>query len=1500
MHNDLENHKDLIATNPIIQAISGDASASNEIPDDIVDYDFDKNLNPVEMFQVVDADSSQQDAILWAKRDISFILQGPPGTGKSQTITNIIAECLADGKKVLFVSEKMAALEVVHRRLTSAGLDDFCLILHNYRANKRSVLDQLSNVFSLAQKKATLSNEAYNKLLLLQEDKQKLNEYAYQVFDVVSPLDKSIYEVNGLLANLEAYEEVRFSLKNVELTSNQQYNRYNYLLSQFSDTIGKMSDDYLNNPWYGANMPAVTNELRHDINAVLGNLIFKIESASQEISDILHDLSLKWNLSYDAVVDLGPFLNIAKQSPIVPVSWIWSDDLISFFDEITQYETLRSDLERIKSKNETLKSEFLGKRAELNEFYQKISRNDPSIEIVCIDDLIQSKNVSDELSRMRNILLSTFPYSNWKKEGSKVLTIYDEAVDKVKKIEEIVSKLSLEFEDGIFDIDYNDIFSRYKTEYTSFFKIFNSSYKVDKKKVQSQYKTRVTKVTDEMVLNVIAMLRSIENLRQWFSLENKSNLNFYFGDLLIDEKADFSRIEKYFSAYAAMNRCTKVLNDMLSLSNEIELVENEIERFENKMDLFEVDAEKHFQFLYEGLDTEWGQVRSALTWAATFREEIQKNQCNKEFVELICSTAEHIKMTEAAAQRITAFINDVDTDLKWYFSLFSEPNKIRHLSLPALQNKLFSCMNGLSLLEEWIDFRTAREHCCEEGLSDYIDKIEILHIDTGRIIPIFKKRFLNLWLDAILPKYPAVLNFRRRKHENTINEFATLDKMQFEIAKARIKSKLINDLPSPERFTRGVDEISILRRELNKKRRIMPIRRLFKAIPHLLLTLKPCLMMSPLSVSLFLEAETYRFDTVIFDEASQVCTENAIGAILRGKQVIIAGDSKQLPPTNFFTASVSSDDDYDTFDDDEDDEMDAFESVLDEANFLPERTLLWHYRSKHEHLIAFSNTKIYKNNMITFPSNMDKIADHGVEYVYVGDGYYDRGGKKGNVIEAKKVAEMVFEHMRTYPNRSLGVIAFGSVQQLAIDAALREMRLRNQQYEHFFKEDIDEPFFIKNLENVQGDERDTIIFSIGYAKDAAGIFRMNFGPLSRSGGERRLNVAITRAKYNVKLVGSIMPSDIDLDRVSSEGPKLLRSYIDFAINGVESLLRETTESDIAEHDSPFEAAVYNFLDRKGYKLATQVGCSGYRIDMAVKHPTLNGIYVLGIECDGAAYHSARTARERDRLRQEVLEKMGWKIYRIWSTDWIKDSITEGKKLISAIKDVIANYGIIEEPADDDIEARLNSDEDLNSDENLNSDDDLNSDEYNSDKYVSFYKKSSAVDKMNPYGFARAIPSGLSLLSDSGYFKNEDKIMLLVNEQFPLHYELLCQQLAPFYGNEKATVKIKREVDYGLWKLGTQVIRKGDFLFPAGYSKITVRVPNTRKINHISIEEFAAAMYEILSQRVGIDREGVCAETSRVYFGRSGKNISMAMNDAFDWLISRGRVEEVDGKLRIVE
>ena len=454
----------------------------------------------------------------------------------------------------------------------------------------------------------------------------------------------------------------------------------------------------------------------------------------------------------------------------------------------------------------------------------------------------------------------------------------------------------------------------------------------------------------------------------------------------------------------------------------------------------------------------------------------------------------------------------------------------------------------------------------------------------------------------------------------------------------------------------------------------MPLRKLFKSIPELLLTLKPCLMMSPLSVAYFLDAESYKFDMVIFDEASQIFPQDAIGAIMRGKQVIIAGDTKQLPPTSFFSASTGNNNGYD--DDEGYEEVyeeEIYDSILEEtANILPNRTLLWHYRSKHEHLIAFSNNQIYKNELITFPSSNESEPDTGVEYIYVENGYYEPSPKNHNAVEAKRIVELVKEHIEKHPKRSLGIIAFSEKQQQIISSEIQRFREANPEYESFFAEEIDDEFFVKNLENVQGDERDTIIFSIGYAKTMEQKknnrpMSMRFGPLGLAGGERRLNVAITRAKINVKLVGSIMPSDIDLSRTKSDGVKMLRSYIEYAMNTDVALAGAAKQS----RQDEFVDVIADYIRKHGYKVRQYVGCSGYKIDIAVQHPSeLVEQFVAGIECDGYSYISAKTVRDRDRLRSSVLENMGWNLYRLWSAEWYKNPETEGKRLLSFIKDAI--------------------------------------------------------------------------------------------------------------------------------------------------------------------------------------------------------------------------------------
>ena len=453
----------------------------------------------------------------------------------------------------------------------------------------------------------------------------------------------------------------------------------------------------------------------------------------------------------------------------------------------------------------------------------------------------------------------------------------------------------------------------------------------------------------------------------------------------------------------------------------------------------------------------------------------------------------------------------------------------------------------------------------------------------------------------------------------------------------------------------------------------MALRQLFCRIPTLLPRLKPCVMMSPLAVSTYLDTPDLKFDLVIFDEASQVRPFDAIGAIYRGSQLVVAATTRLAATANSFLDHLVSDDDSE-FSDGEDEyptsSLSDFESVLDVccSMGMARKRLRWHYRSRREPLIAFSNRNFYANELATFPSVFDADGTTAVQFRFVPNGRWRSGTGGGhNLVEARETAALVFQVLEQYPEQSLGVITFNQRQQFVVLDELERLRRDRPEMEEFFREDRREPFFVKNMENVQGDERDRIIISIGYAHDEQGKFAMRFGPLNVQGGERRLNVAVTRAKEQVIVLSSIHATDIDLVRAQSAGARLLRAYIDYAEHGMAALGRQIDDGGMQEADSPFETAVEEALRAQGLDVRRQVGCGGYKIDLAIVHPSEKGRYVLGIECDGATYHSSATARDRDRLRQEILESLGWTICRVWSTDWVRNPDSQVKRILAAFE-----------------------------------------------------------------------------------------------------------------------------------------------------------------------------------------------------------------------------------------
>lgn len=895
------------------------------------------------------------------------------------------------------------------------------------------------------------------------------------------------------------------------------------------------------------------------------------------------------------------------------------------------------------------------------------------------------------------------------------------------------------------------------------------------------------------------------------------------------------------------------------------------------------NATGKFHMFNLNYDTDWNSIDDVLRSIKNVKRLIVVYNIDQEVADFVTrkDSSKSVEEMKIALEKV----NHYREMLMGLISMFENKEKLCDIPLHKLCNKFENCLEQFSTMDSWIDFRDCREQCKANGLGTFATAAEDIVYPNGMLNKVLLKSIYYVWFAKVCAGIDSVAKFKVRVQNSRVENFRELDGHQLPVAQMRIRKRLINGMPSRSNFSHATDEMSLLMHELGKKRKIMPLRKLFRTIPNLLLKLKPCLMMSPLSVSYFLEADTYKFDMVIFDEASQIFPQDAIGAIFRGAQVIIAGDSKQLPPTNFFAASTSNtDSDYDV--DDEVEEI-ISDSILEEAtSSLPNRSLLWHYRSRNEDLISFSNQEIYQNNLITFPSSVNKVADLGVEYIYVENGVYEN---RCNKKEAERCVALIEEHIKKHPNRSLGIIAFSESQQSAIEEALNDFRLRNKKYESFFDEKKEDAFFIKNLENVQGDERDTIIFSICYGKNAQGRMYMRFGPLGYQGGERRLNVAITRAKHNVKLVGSILPEDIDLNKTKSDGVKMLRSYIRFAMEGSNMLSKPKKQNQLYEVDT-FSQYVGEFLEKRGFKIKMNVGNSDYTVDIAVEHPKREGCYFAGVECDGNSYYMARTVRDRDHLRTAVLEQMGWKMYRVWSTEWIRNPENEQRRLVEFLGEAINSYEIVEERKPVEI----------------NSHDEVKD-------VVDEVKVEPVFNRVNtntPYGLP---------LYEIGHWYNvkknraqdnlsrlADMIHEVVRVEQPLHMELLYRRLAGAFGNEKATAPIKRTVDEAIkQRMQGEVRIENDFITLTSFRNVIARRSSAgspdRNIEHISRDEIVEVMKKVLYGAYGMERNTLIFETARVFgFVRTGVNIRCSMNEAIDYLEKQNVVRISDDKIQLVE
>ncbi len=1349
MWRDLVNRTEDLKRNKLVASLINfphqPLPVSSPIPDE---HTLDDVYKPADTFSPLSADSSQLAAVYAAAEGNTFVLHGPPGTGKSQTITNMIAQALGQGKTVLFVAEKMAALNVVQRRLADNGLGEFCLELHSNKSKKSDVVRQLGDTLHLAQTQepAEWTREADRFARLRAE----LNAYVSALHRPRSSGDSYFTGISQLIKyrtapNVKLDRTWAASATPDKLSTWRE--RVN-ALAQAGQAVGHPSG----HAWSGAEVQEWSADLRDDVQE-------SIEKGKRVIAESLQAV--------------GPVSELFRL-PTAPL-------------KTSQWDSLR----------------------ELTELVLTAPHRPAG--------LVAEGDWEDAQSALEL----------WIRVG--------------RERDQLRSELYDRFNEKLIQLDLERMTAEYEEASTKWFlsKMLTQRRIVKELQAAANPGVKVDAGKIDQLLSRATQLRGLEVELS----KSGDRARRLLGGLWADGEADWDAVQAGWNWASAVRQLAAKL---------------------------------------AGSDL---KLRQALRerWATVFAEASDGFGDGGVYSEQLRAFRNLASDLESVTNRLTALLN-LNPVSRWVAGENDD-----YLSM--LETTLDQWGGHLGDLRLWCVWQKLRAQSITEGLEPIVVAYEV-GLPHDQVVPCFERSYYESWTDVVMGEDEILRNFSRHTHEEKIREFKDLDDRFRDLTKQVLRARLLARVPQQVGTPSGNSEMGILRREVQKKTRHMPIRTLFNGTPNLLTRLKPCLLMSPISVAQYLDASFPPFDLVIFDEASQIPTWDAVGAVARGSETIIVGDPKQLPPTSFFDRADSSDDD-----DSDTETIKDLESILDDclALNIQEHFLKWHYRSRHEALIAFSNAEYYNNELNTFPS---PAIEPAVRLGYV-NGVYDRGSSKTNRIEAGSVVDEVIRRLTdpTQANLSIGIVTFNSAQQRLIEDLLDEACRRHPEIEPYFSTDVLEPVFVKNLENVQGDERDVILFSVGYGPDKTGRVSMNFGPLNRAGGERRLNVAITRARQEVQVFSSLQPDQIDLGRTQQRGVKDLKTFLEYAQQGPIALDRKLTLSSNTEAESPFEQDVMDALVARGYDVVPQVGCSGYRIDLAVVDPKRLGRFVLGIECDGAMYHSAKNARDRDKLREGVLRDLGWEIHRIWSTDWWDDQEGEMERLETAIHEAMTK-------AKDDPPVpamQPSSKADVNPEPKIASAPNLSGE-----------SKSEPALKYSPnfpvYTLSTVSPERAALAHNLYSYQATPVlrgiIEQIVTEEGPITLNLVTRRIANWWGVGRVTSRaLKRIEDVVASSRVKKVTHDGvKFLWPhdadpATYD--TFRLPGEgdtrRDAQDLPPEEIANALLYVVRSQVALPRDDLVREGARLLgYQRTGNVVERSMLAGLELLEARGAVREVNG------
>ena len=1295
MWNDIHHHANILAKHPVIQAL-----ASNQImhltqdgEDEIDARKLDETTSPADFAIPVDVDSSQFEAIVDSGRGNSFVLHGPPGTGKSQTITNMIANALFQGKRVLFVAEKMAALEVVQKRLKAIGIDPFCLELHSNKATKSHVLQQLSNALNTIDR--TTLKEFQECSQKLGKERESLATYVRELHAKL-PLGQSLYECISLYLTSECDELQSAKLNYGQITTDDVAHLDQVIRS--TTTVTRLTGVPANHPLYGLVIDKADPNSLTQIIELLNQLAKRVKQLNIDADQIAQligvDLGRKLS-SFQALTQLCHwYADIKYLSP----------GMIDTATQHQQWETMLNMGADRTGKKQMMLSLFLPSAASLNA--AQLST--------------QWRDINQQWW-----LVKLFKRWQFTKHLKPHLVIQQKP-----DIERLLKVLSdYQQADALCDANWQNTLN------------YCLGYYVDKD------------ATDWQLLK--GLYADAERLMQ------RINEGFKKGqrDLIVAQLKQVTTAQP------------RIIADNAAL---------------------------------------WNKTRN--DYAMLQQTQVRMNG----YCSFDDPDNEHIgEWAETMAPHIKSFGRDWK---QW---------TDRAVELRTF--KLYEVLDALSHGQ-----------------------------DADQVANAWKKGVYHKIITDTLSENQLLASFSGPVFEDTIKRFKQLDLQFQQLTKKQLYNQLAQKLREYSANPSVYGLIGYLRRNIANRGRGQSVRNIMdhlaSALPHLC----PCMLMSPISVAQYLDLNQPPFDMVIFDEASQMPTSEAVGAIARGKSLIVVGDPKQMPPTNFFNVNQV---------DDSEAVVDDLDSVLDDTIALdfPSRHLRWHYRSRHESLIAFSNSQYYDGRLITFPSVDDR--DTKVTFIPV-QGVYDYGRSRSNHAEAEAIVTEVLRRLsdKQLSKLSMGIVAFSISQQNVIEDMLIDAFSANPQLEELAT-NCEEPLFIKNLENVQGDERDVILFSIGYGPDARGKVSMNFGPLNNSGGERRLNVAVSRARYEMMVFSTLQPEQIDLNRSKSLGVQGLKQFLEYARDGRTSYqtnTQEVTPNIMAQQ-------LGQLLDEKGFIVTTNVGRSKFKIDLAVIDPNDPDKYLLGILCDGKGYSDTKTVRDREVCQPAVLSMLGWNLMRIWIVDWYFNRQRVIQQVMDALQQALAKSKDSVKPSEDSPTVEIPTSENEEGEKDTTSDDKPgNQEQPSGTSVIPTIDTEDEEDELddepevelpaNPgkvlYVMAEITPvekSGVATLITSPTLTLSQMSKILKAEQ-PITFHYACMRMCRIWSVRKLNDRVTRYVTWLLKQtaaLDPSATREVPYYWSNlddrnGYCNY--RIKNGRGWDDIPLVEIKNAAIELLEQR----------------------------------------------------